>query len=82
MMTLNEIRDTLMEQVYGVPKDFGVQLCIEIHENDLTFDTVAAKWGISLPLLGVLIADHCYKLTALIDDEVHTIEEYHSRFEF
>lgn len=85
-MTLNEIRNTLMMEVYGESKDFGAQLCGEIHNNNLTFDTLAAKWKISLPLLGMLIADHCYKLTAgvfspYVDDKVHTIEEYHSRFD-
>lgn len=83
MRTLNEIRDALMVRMYGCEqKDFGVQLCTEIHCNDLTFDTLAAKWGISLPLLGLLIADHCYKLTGTVDDKVHTVEEYHSRFDF
>lgn len=71
-----------MVRTYGEVKDFGVQLCTEIHRNGLAFDALAAKWQISLPLLGVLIADHCYKLTAIVDDEVHTEEEYHSRFDF
>ena len=79
MRTLNEIRDALMLRVYDGGTDFGVMLCTEMHRNGLTFDTLAAKWGISLPLLGLLIADHCYKLTAIVDDEVHTVEEYHAR---
>ena len=85
MRTLNEIRDALMLRVYGEEDgDFGVMLCTEIHRNGLTFDTLAAKWEISLPLLGMLIADHCYKLTATkgVDDQVHTVEEYHARFDF
>jgi len=84
--TLDEIRQGIMKRVYGGERDFGVALCAEIHTNGLTFDTLAAKWKISLPLLGMLIADHCYKLTAgifshTVDDEVHTVEEYHSRFD-
>ena len=79
--TFNGIRRSLMIRVYGEDKDFGAQLCTEIHLNNLTFDTLAAKWRVSLPLLGALIADHCYKLTAIVDDEVHSEEEYHSRFE-
>lgn len=82
MKTLNEIREQLMVCIYGESKDFGVQLCSEMHQNELTFDTLAAKWQISLPLLGLLIADHCYKLTGVVDDDVHTVEEYHSRFDF
>lgn len=82
MGTLNEIRELLMVRIYGESTDFGVQLCTEIHQNGLTFDTLAAKWEISLPLLGLLIADHCYKLTGMVDDDVHTVEEYHSRFDF
>jgi len=82
MRTLGEIEQSLMVCVYGETKDFGVQLCTEMHQNELTFDALAARWGISLPLLGLLIADHCYKLTAIVDDEVHTIEEYHTRFDF
>ena len=82
MRTLDEIEQLLMVRVYGETKDFGVQLCTEIHRNGLTFDTLAAKWEISLPLLGLLIADHCYKLTAIVDDKVHTEEEYHARFDF
>lgn len=81
-MTLDEIRQHIMQQVYGKEKCFDQQLCYELHEGDLTFDTLAAKWKISLPLLGMLIADHCYKLTAIVDDEVHTVEEYYSRFDF
>jgi len=85
--TLNEIRQGIMKRVYGRERDFGVALCAEIHTNGLTFDTLAAKWEISLPLLGALVADHCYKLTGgifahTVDDEVHTVEEYHSRFDF
>lgn len=81
-MTLHEIRQDIMQRVYGRQKSFDQQLCYELHEGGLTFDMLAAKWEISLPLLGVLIADHCYKLTAIVDDEVHTAEEYHERFDF
>ena len=82
MTTLNKIRELLMVRVYGERRDFGVQLCTEMHLNGLTFDTLAAKWEISLPLLGLLIADHCYKLTGRVDDDVHSVEEYHQRFDF
>lgn len=37
----------------------------EIHTNGLTFVWLAKKWGISLALLGELIAEHCCGLEAL-----------------
>lgn len=53
--------------------DFGEILCYEIHsqpinprmedgEHGLTFKEIAAKWGITVKVLGVLIADHCERL--------------------
>ncbi len=41
---------------------FGELLCYEIHENGLTFEWLAKKWGVSLPILGELIYDHCKRL--------------------
>ncbi len=44
---------------------FGELLCYELHENGLTFISLAEKWGISLPTLGELIKDHCDQLQEL-----------------
>jgi hypothetical protein len=44
--------------------DFGVALCHEIHANGMTFIWLAEKWGVSLTMLGLLIADHCARLEA------------------
>jgi hypothetical protein len=46
----------------GCGNSFGELLCYEIHERGLTFKWLAAKWGVSLPILGELIWDHCKRL--------------------
>lgn len=46
----------------GCGGSFDELLCYEIHENGLTFNWLAKKWGISLPTLGELIYDHCKRL--------------------
>ncbi len=43
----------------GCGNSFDEILCWEIHENGQTFIWLASKWGISLPTLGDVIADHC-----------------------
>lgn len=43
---------------------FGELLCWEIHTNGMTFIWLAEKWGLSLPMLGELIWDHCKRLEA------------------
>lgn len=51
---------------------FGSILCHELHVgNDrhqagLHFLALAAKWGISVTVLGDLIADHCRRLEPLV----------------
>lgn len=44
---------------------FGELLCHELHTQGLTFTQLACKWGVSLPTLGALIAEHCERLEAL-----------------
>lgn len=66
-----------IEQYYannptGCGGSFGEVLCYELHsqpdnprgngEKGLTFSELAEKWGISVTLLGLLIADHCARL--------------------
>jgi hypothetical protein len=46
----------------GCGTSFGEILCYEIHTAGLTFGWLAEKWGVSLPTLGDLIADHCRQL--------------------
>ncbi len=46
----------------GSGASFGELLCWEIHSNGQTFEWLARKWGISLPTLGDLVADHCRRL--------------------
>jgi hypothetical protein len=46
---------------------FGSILCHELHcggamERGLSFNHLAAKWGIPISLLGELIWDHCKRL--------------------
>jgi hypothetical protein len=48
----------------GCGGSFGEILCWELHSNGLTFVHLAEKWGVSLPTLGTLIADHCHRLEA------------------
>lgn len=62
-----ELYRRLIEEQYearptGCGASFGEILCWEIHSNGLTFVQLAEKWGVSLPTLGVLIADHCDRL--------------------
>lgn len=57
----------LIEEQYrhsptGCGGSFGEILCFEIHTSNLTFKWLAEKWGISLPMLGELIWDHCKRL--------------------
>ena len=49
----------------GCGESFGEILCWEIHENGMTFEWLAEKWGISLSLLGEIIRDHCIRLEVL-----------------
>lgn len=65
-----ELLRRLIEQQYqghptGCGGSFGELLCWEIHENGMTFTRLAVKWGVSLPMLGELIWDHCKRLEAL-----------------
>lgn len=46
----------------GCGSSFGELLCYEIHQNGLTFNWLAKKWGISVTTLGELIYDHCKRL--------------------
>ncbi len=46
----------------GCGGSFGEILCYEIHQNNLTFLWLAAKWEISVSDLGMLILDHCERL--------------------
>ena len=60
----------LIEEQYaahptGTGGSFGEILCHEIHENGMTFSWLAEKWGLSLAMLGELIADHCRRLERL-----------------
>lgn len=63
------VRHKIEEQYKAKPTgcggSFGEILCWEIHVNDLTFIWLSEKWGISLPLLGELIHDHCKRLDRL-----------------
>lgn len=49
----------------GCGVSFGELLCWEIHENGMTFNWLAEKWGLSLATLGELIWDHCKRLEPL-----------------
>lgn len=63
------LRRSIVEQYAAHPtgtgSSFGEILCHEIHENGLTFEWLARKWGLSLATLGELIADHCRRLEAM-----------------
>ena len=50
------------ENPTGCGNSFGEILCWEIHTNEMTFVRLAKKWGISLPMLGELIWDHCKRM--------------------
>lgn len=63
------LRRLIEEQYEACPThcggSFGELLCWELHSNGLTFTRLAEKWGISLPTLGQLIADHCDRMEDL-----------------
>ena len=63
---IERLRRLVEEQYRSTPTDcgtsFGEILCHEIHTRGLTFAWLAEKWGVSLPTLGDLIADHCRQL--------------------
>ena len=59
------IEDQYRDHPTGCGGSFGELLCHEIHSRGLTFNWLAAKWGISLPTLGELIYDHCKRLENL-----------------
>jgi hypothetical protein len=56
------IEEAYFEHPTGCGGSFGELLCYEIHTGGLTFIRLARKWGVSLPTLGMLIADHCNRL--------------------
>lgn len=65
-----ELFRRLIEEQYearptGCGASFGELLCWELHSNGLTFVQLAGKWGVSLPTLGTLIADHCNRMENL-----------------
>lgn len=64
---LSVLREAIEEQYRGHPGagSFGEILCYEIHTGGLTFCWLAEKWGVSLPMLGELIWDHCKRLDEL-----------------
>lgn len=68
---IETIRHHIEEQYEARPTNcgasFGELLCHELHHggphgDGLHFKALAAKWGVSLPVLGMLIADHCNRL--------------------
>ena len=76
-MRYNQLRKIIEKKYSESSTDykgcFGTILCYEIHSNPvnprmlsdekgLTFKELAQKWGISISLLGELIADHCKRL--------------------
>lgn len=67
---LSELRQAVVQQYESKPTgyggSFGEILCWEIHENGLTFEWLAEKWGITLSTLGELIKDHCDRLQPLL----------------
>ena len=56
------IEEQYLKRPTGCGGSFGELLCWEIHSNGMTFEWLARKWGISLPVLGELIWDHCKRL--------------------
>lgn len=66
---IETLRRYIVEQYKDCPTgcggSFGEILCYEIHENGLTFNWLAEKWGISVTALGELIYDHCKRLEKL-----------------
>ena len=63
---ISRIRESIVRQYEDNPTGTGYSfdeiLCHEIHENGLTFNWLAEKWGISVTVLGELIKDHCMRL--------------------
>lgn len=59
------IEEQYQDRPTGCGGSFGEILCHEIHTRGLTFEWLARKWGVSLSLLGELIADHCRRLERL-----------------
>ncbi len=68
-----QIESQYVEYPTGSGGSFGEILCWEIHANGMTFAWLAAKWGISLAMLGELIWDHCKRL----EDEPRVNHQYH-----
>jgi len=60
-----EIEQQYTDHPTGCGGSFGEILCHEIHTQGLTFSWLAQKWGVSLPVLGELIWDHCKQLEPL-----------------
>ena len=60
----SEIEKGYRDHPTGCGGSFGELLCYEIHENGQTFAWLAEKWGLSLPMLGELMWDHCKRLEA------------------
>jgi hypothetical protein len=58
------VEDQYQSHPTGCGTSFGELLCWEIHTNGMTFIWLAEKWGVSLPMLGELISDHCKRLEA------------------
>ncbi len=56
------IEEHYLEHPTGCGGSFGEILCFEIHSAGLTFIDLAKKWGVSLPMLGELVWDHCKRL--------------------
>lgn len=65
---IERLRRIIEEQYRVCPTEcgtsFGEILCYELHSGGLTFVALAEKWGVSLPTLGDLVADHCRQLEA------------------
>lgn len=60
-----EIEEQYAAHPTGCGSSFGELLCYELHIGGLTFTQLAEKWGITLPTLGALIANHCERLQEL-----------------
>ncbi len=56
------VEESYRDHPTGCGDSFGEILCHEIHTRGLTFAWLAEKWGVSLPTLGDLLADHCRQL--------------------
>jgi hypothetical protein len=71
---IGHLRQMIVGQYHDYPTgcggSFDELLCFELHDGGpdgtgLTFSWLAAKWGISVGLLGELIHDHCKGLDPL-----------------